>query len=527
MSGNPIGPKQRTVVPDSQDDEELSLSQLSTQDEADDLEEADDWEVADDLEEADASGYQSADNSDDDDPIIAQNTQVQSEAELDADEEETDTDEDDEEDAVKTAAITQTVTQAINSIQPTTATTGALVPAALADVRQSRYVKGLQKGYCDFLKLVYDEEVNRSSILNRVKREHFINVGWQILAGMMTPILMAVIRGDLAEKAAMQDPDIMAVLKLYQDPHVLEHLPCIYQMIFANTDGHGPTVGEWNEILEAMEVYISNTNLTPRLNMIAAIDLVYFEGCAAIHARAGIRNLLQNNDRKEVLVRRNYIRGFIKAVRKQISKVERMSHLTPQQQQEYRLKPKTYVGYTHSAQERWAEHDEDPHNVLFALVTAVSQVKFGEDAYGLKKFIVVLIAEEIEAAFAELIVAAIADCYYNTGNGFNIADAGGSVASFGKLTAKRVDLISVWRNKHSPFHANQVAQTKLLERRMELSQEIDRLRAEAAEITRQREALKEEKRKRMLAADTALYESLADHMAQYARILREDAARRQ
>lgn len=123
---------------------------------------------------------------------------------------------------------------------------------------------------------------------------------------------------------------------------------------------------------------------------------------------------------KDNSARRAFIKDFVKGVRRQITEVEQLQYPNWAQRQAYKLRPKTYVGYTHSAEERWTKDDEEPHNVLFALVVEICEVR--HSIYKLKKFIVALIGEEVEAAYAKLIVAAIADCYYATGKGFNIAN---------------------------------------------------------------------------------------------------------
>jgi hypothetical protein len=421
---------------------------------------------------------------------------------------------------------TAAFSQAIVNTNAGPAAIAPLLPASLADARQTRYTIELQKGYLHFLKPLFEEESPKRSTLFGIKVKQFCDVGWQILAAMHTPILLALVCGNLAEKSAANDPNVRQALDLYEHPFVRKSLPCIYQLVHADASGRGPRVWQWKIIVQEMMEYTRTTTDPIKLQKISNIDRVHHEKATYKQAQDGMRKHLKQDGDETANKKIATIKTFCDAVLQGIAAIEADTSLTTLQKSNTRL-TKTYVGYTESTVKRWPTHINKPSNYILGLAVAISQVEWPQEFFEIQPFMVSLVREEHEASFGEIIVAAIANCMYETGNGFNIAHAGGSVASFAALSPDRHALVGAWRVKHSPYGANQVAQTKLIERRQQLADNIAKGEREAADKRQKIVALREQLEQKRLRSEIALYESLKESKSKVISIIKEDLAREQ
>jgi hypothetical protein len=71
-------------------------------------------------------------------------------------------------------------------------------------------------------------------------------------------------------------------------------------------------------------------------------------------------------------------------------------------------------------------------------------------------------ASEDEAAIAEILICGLANSYYQSGFGFNMADAGESVNSILQINPQQWMYSWTWINKYSPRKSNLKQQVELL-----------------------------------------------------------------
>lgn len=138
-----------------------------------------------------------------------------------------------------------------------------------------------------------------------------------------------------------------------------------------------------------------------------------------------------------------------------------------------------YVGYAVNGEDRGDTHQNKTSSCyLMSLIKAICALRFhvgGTPIYTSHFFIVCLIMEEENAEVGEKIVSAISNSMHTDGYGFNIADCGNSSSSMKSADREKLGRNIDWIVKHSPYLANCVAQTKLINDRLALEAEVRKL----------------------------------------------------
>jgi hypothetical protein len=438
--------------------------------------------------------------------------------------EDSETEQVDEEDASAAQKEADDIMDALGDGPPeaTAPLTGLILQVPGSD--RHEYATALDDGYHVLVNRLWEIELPLRQVLEGTPLQMFDRVVTIVVATIPNCILREVMAGNLAH-AHLQErkPDIVEVVKTYNDPWVLDNVPCVYQISFAGHTGESPMALQWERLCRGWEIYLDFASKDPsRITFAQSVDAVGHKQYDPLRAKYGARryappvsedtwapNMLESEkvrykhlEPSAEKVQR--IRDFLTAVRLRIASAQPNDRLNI-----------TYTGYTVKASERWKHHSNNPTNYIMGGTRAIAKVILAPFDFDLRPYVIAPLASEEEAPIAEVVVCALSNGYFKSGYGFNMADAGESNDSIMKLEPKQKIKVWAWILKFSPRKANMKEHNKILaaqaekERQKELEMR-ERLKFLDAELEKRARKTQED-RQSILAMKARTAELGAQH----------------
>ncbi|CAK4031458.1 Hypothetical predicted protein [Lecanosticta acicola] len=230
--------------------------------------------------------------------------------------------------------------------------------------------------------------------------------------------------------------------------------PAAYNMAFGDHKGLPPLVRDYEQILDAIDVYCYPK--TGALHRLAHdIDGVFAPYTTTHDSTQGYRKYLNNLDS-----RKKTTTTFLKHSRRMIHTVRAENPRLEEDELRIDGNPQL-VGFSGDIGKRFGEHDTDLRsNFLMGLVRAASSQLF-EGKRKNTQMVIFLIGKTSHAGFAEVLFTRLVQGYVVNGTGFSHYPAGIQVP-LGRRSVQQWRGYWEWIKDNTPFLANHRRETKRL-----------------------------------------------------------------
>ena len=347
---------------------------------------------------------------------------------------------------------------------------------------QSRYAKAAKDGIDPLVQELLEEELNASDTLKGISRDHLAVIGRRIIATIETPILDAMLQGNLPA-LYYSNPEVRAsVQKVWA---LRSSQPSCYGQWLVDKAGQSPTPAQLVEVLDYMNKYISPSNFNTN-EISLRIDRVKSKRWPRNESEAGVRKYLSkapNGYDFPSKDRVDQVSKFIDNLTARLDSLPATAHHVPL------AAPLAEVGYSKNSEKRLKCHFAHlSSNYIMCLAEAVCEILF-PGQFRMFQCVIFPIWSASMAVTAEIMLTRLCDGYTNNGGGFSHYLAGRSNDSALGLSEEAWRHLTNQAVKNTPWKSN----VALITQRYDDISERETRRYE--EITKQIESIRKRKEK--------------------------------